>query len=252
MGKDGFDNETRLMIALDNKKYRELNENLKETITFISEKPVDDNTIINAYKLGGVNKTDLIIEFNSTPYNLSIKKGTGNSIHQEKVGEFISFLNKEYGISDDLKNDILCFIWGDGTLDGTGAVEDRLSAAQFKRKYPEKVENIKKFFHEHKKELIERFLIKGLKSDSSPDYMYYGTPEEGIVVNANDALEWLSDDANEKTGTPLPIGRLTFQAWNRNINGGTKSEKKRGVVQLKWGSVGQDLKTIAESRKNEK
>ena len=28
-----------------------------------------------------------------------------------------------------------------------------------------------------------------------------------------------------------------------------KSEKKRGVVQLKWGSVGQDLKIIAESRK---
>lgn len=252
MGKDGFDNETRLMNALDNKKYGELNENLKKTITFISEKPVDDDEIINAYKLGGVNKTDLIIEFNSTPYNLSIKKGTGNSIHQEKVDEFVSFLKEEYCISDELKNDILYFIWGDGTLDGTGPVADRLSAVELKREYPEKIDNIKKFFHANKKELIERFLIKGLKSDSSPDYMYYGTPEEGIIVNANDALEWLSDDANEKTGTPLPIGRLTFQAWNRNINGGDKSEKKRGVIQLKWGSVGQDLKTIAESRKHDK
>lgn len=249
MGKDGFDNETLLMNALANKKYGELNDNLKKTVTYISEKPIDDNEIIKSYKLGGVHKTDLIIEFNSTSYNLSIKKGSGNSIHQEKVEGFVSFLKKEYDISDELKNDILCFIWGDGTLDGTGAIEDRLSAAQFKRKNPEKVANIKKFFHEHKKELIERFLIKGLKSDFSPDYMYYGTPEEGIVVNANDALEWLSDDANEKSGTPLPIGRLTFQAWNRNINGGTKSEKKRGVIQLKWGSVGQDLKTIAESRK---
>ena len=205
MGKDGFDNETLLMNALANKKYGELNDNLKKTVTYISEKPIDDNEIIKSYKLGGVHKTDLIIEFNSTSYNLSIKKGSGNSIHQEKVEGFVSFLKKEYDISDELKNDILCFIWGDGTLDGTGAIEDRLSAAQFKRKNPEKVANIKKFFHEHKKELIERFLIKGLKSDFSPDYMYYGTPEEGIVVNANDALEWLSDDANEKSGTPLPI-----------------------------------------------
>ena len=240
------------MDALNNKKYSELNENLKRTITYISEKPVADDEVINAYKLGGVNKTDLIIEFNSTPYNLSIKKGSGNSIHQEKVEDFISFLKEEYDIPNDLEKDILYFIWGDGTLDGTGEVSDRLSAAQFKKKYPEKIDNIKKFFHENKKELIERFLIKGLKSDSSPDYLYYGTPEDGTIVNANDALEWLSDDANEKTGTPLPIGRLTFQAWNRNINGGNKSEKKRGVIQLKWGSVGEDLKTIAESRKYEK
>ena len=251
MGKDGFENETRLMNALDNKRYGELNENLKKLINFISDKPVDENIIINAYKVGGVNKTDLVIEFDGIKYNLSIKKGIGNSIHQEIVDEFISFLKEEYNISDDLKNDIIYFIWGDGTLDGTGSVRDRLSAGDFKRKYPEKIDNIKKFFQEHKKELIERFLIKGLKSDSSPDYMYYGTPEDGIIVNTNDALEWLSDDANEKTIAPIPIGRLTFQAWNRNINGGDKSEKKRGVIQLKWSSVGQDLKTISESRKHD-
>lgn len=252
MGKDGFENETLLMNALANKKFSELNENLKETLTYIAEKPIDDDELINAYKMGGVNKTDLIVEFNSTPYNLSIKKGTGNSIHQEKVEDFISFLKEEYDIDDELKNDILFFIWGDGTLDGTGNISDRLSATEFKNKYPEKIENIRKFFHENKKDLIERFLIKGLKSDSSPDYMYYGTPEEGTIVDANDALEWLSDDANEKTNSPLPIGRLTFQAWNRNINGGDKSEKKRGVIQLKWASVGNDLKTISESRKNDK
>lgn len=252
MGKDGFDNETRLMNALDNKKYNELNENLKKTINYISEKPVDDNEIINAYKLGGVNKTDLVIEFNSNSYNLSIKKGTGNSVHQEKVEDFISFLKEEYDITYDLKNDILYFIWGDGTLDGTGKVSDRVSAVEFKSKNPDKIKNIKEFFHENKKDLIERFLIKGLKSDSSPDYMYYGTPEEGTVINAQDALDWLSDDENEKTQSPLPIGRLTFQAWNRNINGGDKSEKKRGVIQLKWSSVGKDLKTISESGKNDK
>lgn len=250
MGQDGFENETQIMNALDNKKYCELNENLKTVVEFISKRPIDDNEMINAYKIGGVNKTDLIIEINSISYNLSIKKGSGNSIHQEKVEDFISFLKEEYAISDDLKKDILCFIWGDGTLDGTGDVSDRLSASQFKNKYPEKIENIREFFYENKRELINRFLIKGLKSDSSPDYMYYGTSEEGVVVDANDALDWLSDDANENSRSPLPIGRLTFQAWNRNINGGNKSEKKRGVIQLKWSSVGQDLKTIAECRKN--
>ena len=105
------------------------------------------------------------------------------------------------------------------------------------------------FFHIHKRDLIERFVIKGPKSNSSPDFMYYGTPNEGIIVKSEVILDWLSDDKNEKKGSPLPIGRLTFQAWNRNINGGTKSENKRGVIQLKWSSVGKDLLIIYNEAK---
>lgn len=251
MGQDGFENETLLMEALNNKRFNELNKNLKDVITFTSEKPINENMLIQAYKVGGTNKTDLVIEFNSEQYNISIKKGTGNSVHQEKVDEFILFLQKEYGISDELKDDILYFIWGDGTLDGTGNVSDRIDAPGFKRKYPDKVNNIRTFFHENKKDLIERFLIKGVKSDSSPDYIYYGTPENGTIVNAKDALEWLADDKNEKTRATIPVGRLTFQAWNRNINGGDKSEYKRGSIQLKWESFRKDSKIIAKGNKND-
>lgn len=252
MGKDGFDNETELMNALNNKKYYELNDNLKNMVFSMSDMDIRGDTLIKSYKIGGTNKTDLVVEFNNQKYNLSIKKGKGNSIHQEKIEEFILFLENEYDIPNQLKNDLRYFIWGDGTLDGTGKISDRLSASEFKNKYPDKIKRIKNFFHENKKDLIERFLIKGVKSKSSPDYMYYGTPEKGIIVNANDALEWLSDDKNEKTRTPIPIGRLSFQAWNRNINGGDKSEKKRGVIQLKWGTVGADLKIISNGNKNEK
>ena len=40
MGQDGFENETLLMEALNNKRYYELNKNLKDLITFASEKPI--------------------------------------------------------------------------------------------------------------------------------------------------------------------------------------------------------------------
>lgn len=64
MGQDGFENETLLMEALNNKRFNELNKNLKDVITFTSEKPHNENMLIQAYKVGGVNKTDLVIEFN--------------------------------------------------------------------------------------------------------------------------------------------------------------------------------------------
>lgn len=248
MGKDGFENENLILDALNNKKFSELNDNLKRMVTELNE-DISPNTIIKAYKKAGINKTDLIIEVNGLDYNISIKKGTGNSVHQEKVEEFIDFLDEKYFISEEIANDIRFFIWGDGTFDGTGAVSNRLSAKQFKSKYPKIVSNLKKFFYLHKRDLIERFVIKGSKSNSSPDFLYYGTPEKGIIVKSDDVLNWLADDKNEKTSSPIPIGRLTFQAWNRNINGGNKSENKRGVIQLKWSSVGQDLLIIYEEAK---
>lgn len=250
MGKDGFDNEILLFDALDGKEFKDLNTNLQNMIEdMFGEIPQD--TIINAFKKGGVNKTDLVVKVNNQSFNISIKKGSGNSVHQEKVEEFIDFLKKEYNISENLANDIRFFIWGDGTFDGTGLVSNRLSASEFKNQYPDIIKNMKNFFHIHKRDLIERFVIKGPKSNSKPDFMYYGTPSEGIIVKSEDILKWLSDDKNEKIRSPIPIGRLTFQAWNRNINGGDRSEKKRGVIQLKWGSVGKDLIKIKKEAKNE-
>lgn len=249
MGQDGFDNENLMLKSLNNKKFSEINNNLQQIIVEMTGSAVSQNTLINAHKKGGVNKTDLVVEIEGQKFNISIKKGTGNSVHQEKVEEFILFLKREFNITENLANDIRFFIWGDGTFDGTGNISDRLSAAEFKKKYPQIVENIKKFFYIHKRTLIERFVIKGSKSNSNPDFMYYGTPDKGIIVKSEDILNWLSDDKNEKTGSPIPIGRLTFQAWNRNINGGSKSENKRGVIQLKWSSVGKDLSIIHKEAK---
>lgn len=252
MGKDGFDNETLILEELDNKKFSQLNTNLQQMVVEMTENTVLPHTLIKAYKKGGINKTDLVVEIENQTFNVSIKKGTGNSVHQEKVEEFIDFLENEFNITEDLAKDIRCFIWGDGTYDGTGDVSNRLSATEFKEKYPQSIENMKKFFYTHKRDLIERFVIKGPKSNSNPDFIYYGTPNKGIIVKSVDVLNWLADDKNEKTMSPLPIGRLTFQAWNRNINGGNKSESKRGVIQLKWSSVGKDLPIIHKEAKNEK
>ncbi|WP_413862185.1 hypothetical protein [Methanobrevibacter sp. UBA417] len=246
MGKDGFKNEILLIEELNNKKVVDLNQNLQNVIKYIDPKNITPKSTIKAFGKAGINKTDMIIKIENKEYNISIKKGTGNSVHQEKLEEFITFLKEKYDINEKLANDIRFFIWGDETLNGTGQISDRLSSKEFKNKYPEKILNIKNFFHKNKRDLIKRFLIDGAKSESSPDFLYYGTPEKGIIVESNAALDWLSNDENEKRTSPLPVGRLTFQAWNRNINGGNKSEKKRGVIQLKWSSVGSDLKIISK------
>jgi hypothetical protein len=244
MSQDGFQNETIISNYLDGQNFFELNENWKKALKNMFGEYINDNELISCTKKGGQDKTDLVIKCKNVSHSLSLKKGNGNSIHQEPLEEFIKFLKKNYDIEEKLADDFRMFIWGDGTLNGSGKVSDRLSASQLKKEYPEVVLNIKKFFHENKGDLIERFLIKGPKSKNNPEFIYYGTSQEGICKSSTDVLNWLCNDRNESKNAVIPVGGLTFQAWNRNINGGNKSEHKRGVIQLKWGSIGQDLELI--------
>lgn len=234
--KSGFDNEDLIKNALNNKKFTDLNENLKNLIKQCFS---NYNGMISCEKQAGQNKSDLKISIGSESYTYSIKKGTGNSVHQEPVDKFITFLKVNYSLSDELGNDIRFFIWGDNTFDGKGRLSDRLNAPTLKKTYPELIERINSFFTPIKKDLIKRFVIDGADCSSfSSDFIYYGNELEGICCKSEKALDWLA--SNDCNGA-IPVGRLSFQAWNRNINGGTASEKKRGVVQLKWGNIREDI-----------
>lgn len=240
MSKEGFSNEKSIINAINNNKIGDLNSNLKAFVLYIFKNTITEKDIIQCSLKAGQNKADIAICVKEKTYNISIKSGTGNSVHQEPIEEFILFLEKNYNISNSLSNDLRFFIWGDGTYDGSGEIKNRIDAREFLVKYPDLVNRLRHFFSPHKEDLLNRFVINGSKSIESPDFIYYGKVTNGCWAKKEDILKWLLDKTNESTGT-IPLGRLTFQAWNRNLKGGNKSEHKRGVIQLKWGSIGEDL-----------
>ena len=243
MSKEGFKNEREIIKCLNGALFGNLNSNCKKLLVDLFSKKIINKTVILAKEKAGQNKSDVIIIIGGIEKTISVKSGTGNSVHQEPIEDFIAFLKENYKISDALAQDIRLFIWGDGTFDGSGKVEARVSANKFKKKYPQVINRIQSFFNEHKEDLIRRFVIFGSRSQSSPDFIYYGNKNNGFWKKSERVQEWLCDKVNESKGA-ISVGGLTFQAWNRNICGGNKSEKKRGVIQLKWGSIGKDLGTI--------
>ena len=243
MSKDGFDNEIKICSYLNNKKFLELNNNMKKLIKFIFPKIIDEG-IIKCVKEGGAHKSDLLISFNKTKKRVSIKKGSGNSVHQEPVEDFIKHLEKEFSISDKLKEDLRFFIWGDYTLNGSGNKESRMSSSEIKKRFPEMIERLSNFMDLHKNKLIKRFVITGPKSNKEPDLIYYGTINEGFFCKSNRAIKLLNSSKSKST---IPIGKLTFQAWNRAIKKGSRSEHKRGVIQLKWPTIKKDLKSLMKN-----
>jgi hypothetical protein len=237
----GFQNEKNILNALDGKSFDSLNKNLQ---LLIQNSFTNYDGVIKSVKEAGRNKSDLKIIIKDESHTYSVKKGTGNSIHQEKIEPFLEFLDDKFSISENTKNSIRFFIWGDKTHDGTGRVEDRLGASELKRDYPEIVLDIQNFFDTIKEPLLKRFLVDGVSSDSSAEFIYYGTVDSGICCKSDKVLEWV---LNNNAKGAISIGRLNFQAWNRNLNGGDKSESKRGVIQLKWASIKEDLKAISDA-----
>ncbi|QUH21250.1 hypothetical protein [Alkaliphilus sp. B6464] len=240
----GFVNEDKIRYALDNRKYSDLNSNLKRFIKF-AYPTIQDTDIIKCEKVAGQSKCDLQVFVHNKLFRLSIKKGSSNSVHQEPVEPFISFLKHEYNISDSLANNIRFFIWGDKTLDGSGNKEDRMDTNHLKKNYPDVVQSIKSFFEANKEDLIKRFLLTGVNGDSI-DFIYYGNESIGLWANKQDFLSVVLDSSSN-TRSLVPVGKLSFQAWNRAING-EKSNNKRGVIQLKWHSLEKDLQSIMERR----
>lgn len=236
---NGFQNETQLLNSLNSKKYFDLNLNLQKFILKLNGNI--PSLPIKATKIGGENKSDLLVIVDNKSFNVSIKKGTGNSIHQEPLEEFIQFLKKNYEVNYHVYDNIRHFIWGDNTLNGSGNIKDRMSAPQYKRKYPDKIYSIQTYFNNYLEDLIKRFIIEGTSNQGSIDFLYYGNISSGKCISSSEIMRFMK---NNSTNGAISIGRMSFQAWNRNLNGGLKSENKRGHIQLKWGNLKSDIKLL--------
>lgn len=244
----GIRNEANLVNALDGKKYKELNLNLKKFIDYIcaNEKlKINVETIIHSdYETNNKKKQDLYIKLLDKKYGISVKMGSGNSTHQEKCEDFITYITDEFDAPEEICNDIRIFTWCDGTLDGSGKVTDRMDKKKYLLTYKEGVERIRKFVDEHKRELVERALFIG-KYNSQVDYIYHGTPNDGKWISANELIEFQIQNPQPLGSSLVKIGRMNLQVWNRSLNG--TSDHKRGEIQLKYSSMEDDLAKIMHS-----
>lgn len=234
----GFQNERDIINELNNTPFANLSQDLQSVILKISNHNGFNSYVAKQY--GGVDKADLSIIFdNRIEYTISVKEGSGNSVHQEPVDNFISYLKNNFEDNNEVFDNIKDFIWGDGTLDGTGS-GNRITANQYIKLYPSKVSNIQSYFEKYKAELLRRFLITGAKSHKRANFLFYGNIHHCSVVSCDKLLDYALNIQKK----PISIGVLNFQAWNRNIKRGNLSEKKRGQIQLKWSNLKEDIKKI--------
>lgn len=244
---DGIENEIHITRSINNKKLKVLSEYHRKFIEQLNPN-VTENTIIRAEKIGGQGfKPDIRIEIERKKWNISVKKGGGNSVHQEKIEYFIHYCMHFLGMTETEKESLLLFLYGDGTNDGNSDAAERISDDELMETFKDEIKIVQRFLNRNKRNLIERFLIYGKLGkykNIKAEYLYHGDAHNGIWCPLDDkAVDYLANLPNSSTA-PLSIGPLTIQVWNRNLNADPKLEDRRHSIQVKWGSCTSHIKEI--------
>ena len=249
----GNENELNIVDVLKNKRYKDLNLNLKSFISYVCEhkgiKLGDTTTIDAKYETNTKLKQDFYLYVDDVKIYISVKMGSGNSVHQEKCEDFIDYIKENFNANDEICNAWRLFLWADGTFDGSGSIEKdadgiiktRFTATQFKTLYPQERRVLQTFLNENKRELIEHFLFIG-RHNSKVDFIYHGTPQHGSWIYKDKIVDYQVDNElslNQNNRSCLTVGKMTVQSWNISKKG--TSEGKRGQLQVKYGRISEDL-----------
>lgn len=249
----GFDNVGEIVHYLQSKKYKELNLNMKEFIKYIANEKnlaINNNTVIYAsVEPSNRLKQDFYVTIDNSTYGVSCKMGSGNSVHQEKIGDFITYISTRLNATVEICNLWKIFAWGDGTTDGSakleknddGTIKGRFGNALYKKIFPEERKKIQAFIDANIRELLEHIFFVG-KYNSKVDFVFHGTYKNARWVSKKKVLDFNISNAKKDSSACFTIGRMTTQQWNASLKG--TQEDRRGQLQHKYGSMEEDFNAL--------
>ena len=185
---DGLMNEEQIIRAIDGKTYYQLNANLQHFLYFILPR-LDRNKKISCFHAEDYTKPDICISQDGTFRYISVKHGTAEAVHEERLDTFIEFL-KENGIDDYTIESYLLYHFGDGTTDGTG--ENRLDHFNVFVKFNDRIAKLNEKFNETRefvKNFANRVLFQGVNPLATPaDIIYHGDEDFGSFISKNQIM----------------------------------------------------------------
>ncbi len=224
------------IIEINNKRIKELNPLQKELIEDLFPN-FNENLIIKSWRnKNSYEKGDIFIKINNTIKTISIKKGSRNSVHVERLDLLKKFL-RELGIKNEVLEYYENFHYGIDK-DNSNKV---LSAKEYKAKYKTEIEIINKnLLTINIEKIIDRFILSGKFAKNKVDAIVYGTPNDFLWINKEDITKIIKSNLNN-ISNGIHISCLFIQPLNRCLNNNTKYLKYRDYIQVKWYSLFDDI-----------
>ena len=214
----GFAKEREIISVLNKIKFKDLNSNYKEKIKEIFQEKIEINDELACSKNEGVGlekKTDLTLTVKNKQINMSIKIGSGNSLHQESIHSFIQFLKSNKKLTRNQIDLIYEFHWCDGTFDNTGSFSNRKRRSDYKKKNYNRYTAYIDILRNYKNEIFTRVI---LGSVNQPDYLVYFENFEKKIPHFIEKSELLMHHVGVESKEDH-IGIFTLQNCNACLKG---------------------------------
>lgn len=241
---NGFINEEVLREYINNNSFNTYNNNIKDFLSFVFGSKLNTELSFKAEKKAGQVKPDLCIKHNGIEKYISIKKGTGNSVHQECIDVFFPYINSL--INATVLNNLKIFHYGDGTTNDTGAI--RYSAEECKIKYSEEVKTLNTELNKwsNLSNFLDRFLFIGNVGTLAIDIVYHGEITSGFWASKNEIINYVRNNSFDTNA--VHFGPLTYQVWGRNEKKNSALSRKK----IRYASkMGQFKKRLISNTKGE-
>ena len=237
---DGIENEKLLINAINGKRLCEIPSGPQAFLKDTKETVMDDTEFVASPSVSGMKPDMEIAERGyNTEWYVSIKKGKNNSVHQEKIDYLVQYAIDELDMSDEERDSLLLYLYGDGTLDGNTTSDKWMKEEEVREHFSYEISVVQRFLDKNKRSLLERFLVYGRLGklyNIKANYIYHGTTEAATWCKLNDAtIDYLVSLEN---GQAPSIGPFNIKSWGRG------SARNRQSLQVMWSSCEADLKTI--------
>ncbi len=235
---NGIDNEVKFVEYLNGKSVSELNPMFRNFIDEVFNCP-SDKLIIKCMKNKYKQKSDIFIKINNVIKGISIKKGMKNSVHVERITDFIHFLI-ENNVSREVVIEYLKYHYADGTTNGKGL--NRLSTEDYRKNNQNKIDKINDVLNDEKllRKAITRFVTKGKNSNYDISAIIYGEVDDFIWITKEDIINVILSKKDDYSSA-VHFGPLICQPKNRCLNYNNKYEQDRFCIQIKWYSLFDDI-----------
>lgn len=237
---DGFINEDDLINYINNNKYVTYNSNIKKFLKFTFGANFNPNLPFNAKKITGQQKPDFSITHNGVLKYISVKKGSGNSVHQERIDVFFPYIESIIGVNE--LNYLKLFHFGDDTTDDSG--KTRYNASDAKTRYATEISKLNLVLNDSSNiiNFLDRFLFVGNVGNTCVDVVYHGNIDFGLWASREEIINYINN--KDFSANAVHFGPLTYQVWGRNEKWTAVHPDRRYVMQVKWGSIYKDLEEI--------
>lgn len=241
----GFAAENQMIETLNKKCIKDLNDNLAKMLRSLFP-GIKDDTTIECKKVEGFYKPDFVIICEGKEKYISMKSGNSDSIHEEQLPSFITFLHR-LGISKETLDTIKLFQYGDGTTDGTGKV--KMGWRDVYNTYADRIKKANYELNQNKRRLLmmlDRFLYQGVNIDAKcADAIYHGSVDDGIVIRKEQIDNYIV--FKKWNYDSFHIGPLILKPRSRFIGFEEKdirNEHLRHKIQLRWPRIKEDFQYI--------